>query len=238
MRFEGVQFGAEEIIMTGAMTVWAFSCGERQIDLSKIKFDAVKFLKIIKKCKNAGLIYNLIHGGRQGIINAPKELDAAISHMCGEYAARSREACASVAKVMLLAKEKAVKCIAGGGFAVMQEIAAAGQLFIDELVFYTDREIDLGGASDKIPCRCIVKDKAFFDKYSNDSGLMSESVVNAMREEMLSGAELKELDGDAILSYMLYAEYNDRLNYEPELPPCRNAGIERLFGSPVYEKTF
>jgi len=215
--------------MTGVMAVWSAGGGEWQIDLSKIKFDVVKLLKIIKKCKNAGLIYSLIHGHRRGIINAPKELDAAVSRMYGEYAARSREACMSAAKITAFAKEQKVRCAAGGCFAVMEEIAAFGQLYIDELIFYTDREMNLASLSE-IPCRCIVKDKAFFDKYSDGSNLISGSIVDAMREELLpENTEIKELDGGAIISYMLYAEYNDRLNYEPGLPPFRNASIEKLF---------
>lgn len=225
-----VKINAEEVIMTGAMAIWAFNDEELQIDLSKIEFDTVEFIKTIKKCKNAGLIYSLIHGHRRGIINAPKELDAAILHMCGEYATRSRDACESVTKVMTLTKEKAIKCVVGGSFAVMEEIAVSGQLFIDELIFYVDREISLVGLSDKIPCKCVVKEKIFFDKYYRNSMLISESIIDAIRDELLSEiTELKELDGNAILSYMLYVEYNNRLNYEPGLPPCHNASIEKLF---------
>lgn len=195
--------------MVELMTMYTLNSFSADLDLSKYYYDEFKFIEIINRCKNGGMILHLIENGM--VRNASDNLYNYLKELCIINRQKEELYEKQLNEILLDLRTKGIKCIIGGAYVISKDYCSRGDIYLDEIVLYLNKDYSINiDAHNELEVNVIIKDESFFEEYYNECLRYNILPIHLLYEEFKSRIKNSNaLDNNMIMLYILHQLYLD-----------------------------
>lgn len=212
-----MQISIEEKIIIELLMLYCDNYISNTISFNKYYYNNDALIAKINECKIGGLIGHELEYNK--LTDVPVGLEKELNNWIADYTYKAYVAQNVLEELLIYLRKNNVKCVVGGSYVIMKEYAGWGDLLIDKLLVYLDRDIDLSFLENEIKIEKVIKDKSFFEENYSDYIRINIAPIDILIDQLRQDIEMdvSAINEDTILLYLVSQFYIQQKNAQKRI---------------------
>lgn len=216
----------EEFCTVKIMQLYSHNYLYDSIDLVKENINEIIFYKLIENLQIAGIVYHLMQHGK--IVNYSNNLFLLFEELYFKYCRQEDKVSKIVDEILISCYKNNIRCVIGGTYALGNAIVGYGDIFLDNVDVFIDRNIDISSFNIN---NCLINKRIENDKFflNNYNLIKKFNFVNLDKiyKEIVVDYNEDNLNKEVVFAYLLYTVLSE--NQEKKLNNKLTTKINQIF---------